>query len=160
MHSVRDDGPRVRPQRRRICRHIPREGAHNVHGDAANGPFQQSRCQVRVLLLTSRQSAVALHLILLHRPSTQSPPRSPLLCHSTQVAFADDDDANPFTTPTDFILLADVSGSMSGDKIQSVLETLLKVSDMFNRAVRAPCLLHDAAGLAGVRLANPHAPLT
>jgi hypothetical protein len=50
--------------------------------------------------------------------------------------FKDDDDDAPMTVPTDFVLLADVSGSMSGAKIASVRDALLKLSDMFGPADR------------------------
>ena len=46
--------------------------------------------------------------------------------------FKDDDDAAPVTMAADFVLLADVSGSMSDAKIEAVRDALLKLSDMFN----------------------------
>jgi hypothetical protein len=50
--------------------------------------------------------------------------------------FKDDEEEAPMTVPTDFVLLADVSGSMSGSKISSVRDALLKLSDMFGPADR------------------------
>lgn len=50
--------------------------------------------------------------------------------------FADDHDDNPIVVPADFVVLADVSGSMAGTKIAAVKDTLLKVSDMFQRRDR------------------------
>ena len=44
--------------------------------------------------------------------------------------------AHQAAVPCDFVLLADVSGSMSGPKIASVRDALLKLSDMFNATDR------------------------
>ena len=44
-----------------------------------------------------------------------------------KTSFANDDDSTPFRVPADFVILADCSGSMSGDKVEALRDTLLKV---------------------------------
>ena len=46
-----------------------------------------------------------------------------------KIAFADDEDAHPIVVPADFVILADVSGSMGGAKIEAVRDALLKISE-------------------------------
>lgn len=46
-----------------------------------------------------------------------------------RVSFADDDNAHPCCVPGDFVILADVSGSMTGRKIAAVRDALLKLSE-------------------------------
>ena len=59
------------------------------------------------------------------------------------VQFADDSDAAPVAAATDFVLLADVSGSMSGAKISAVREALLLLSDMFGPRDRVSLVAFD-----------------
>jgi len=72
-----------------------------------------------------------------------------------RVTYADDDDEAPQTLPCDYVLLTDISGSMSGSKIASARDALLKLSAMFNRGDRvALCLFDDKA-----EQATPLAPV-
>ena len=72
------------------------------------------------------------------------------------VKYADDDDNNPIRVPTDFVLLADISGSMSGAKLASLKDALMKLSTMF-----AP---HDRVALVAfdheVTQCTPLAPIS
>ena len=72
------------------------------------------------------------------------------------VKYADDDDSNPVHVPTDFVLLADVSGSMSGDKLMSLKDALMKLSNMFAAHDRVALVAfdHEAKQL------TPLAPIT
>ena len=60
-----------------------------------------------------------------------------------KLSFKDDDDAAPVTMAADFVLLADVSGSMQGPKIEAVRDALLKLSDMFNPHDRVSIVAFD-----------------
>lgn len=71
------------------------------------------------------------------------------------VRFADDDDAQPVLVPTDFVLLADVSGSMAGDKIDAVRSALLLLSDMFGPRDRVSLVAFSGSA----RQLTPLAPL-
>jgi hypothetical protein len=73
-----------------------------------------------------------------------------------KLKYADDTDEQPITVPTDFVVLADVSGSMAGPKIEAVRDTLLKVSDMFGPQDRVALVTfnHGAVQL------TPLAPLS
>ena len=73
-----------------------------------------------------------------------------------RVTYADDDDDAPQTLPCDYVLLADISGSMSGAKIASVRDALLKLSSMFGAGDRvALCVFDDRA-----EQATPLAPVS
>jgi hypothetical protein len=73
-----------------------------------------------------------------------------------RVTYADDDDDAPQTLPCDYVLLADISGSMSGSKIASVRDALLKLSTMFGAGDRvALCVFDDRA-----EQATPLAPVS
>ena len=62
-----------------------------------------------------------------------------------KLAFKDDDDAAPVTMAADFVLLADVSGSMAGAKLEAVRDALLKLSDMFNPHDRVAIVVFNHA---------------
>ena len=59
------------------------------------------------------------------------PGRATLVTALISVKYADDDDSAPVQVPTDFVLLADISGSMSGGKLSSLKDALMKLSTMF-----------------------------
>ena len=59
------------------------------------------------------------------------------------VRFKDDDDAAPLSIPADYILLADISGSMGGSKINSVRDSLLKMPEYFGPQDRVSLVTFD-----------------
>lgn len=73
-----------------------------------------------------------------------------------KLKYADDTDEHPITVPTDFVVLADVSGSMAGPKIEAVRDTLLKVSDMFGPQDRVALVTFNH----GATQLTPLAPLS
>lgn len=64
-----------------------------------------------------------------------------------KLAFKDDDDAAPVTMAADFVLLADVSASMAGTKLEAVRDALLKLSDMFNPQDRVAIVAFNHAAV-------------
>ena len=71
------------------------------------------------------------------------PGRSTEISALVTIKFKDDDDDAPLIVPSDYILLADISGSMGGSKMDSLRSSLLRMSDMFGPLDRVALVAFD-----------------